>query len=218
MSSSSDAAVDRLGAHSSERRRFLTAAATVAGVVGVAAAAVPFVESFEPSARSFAESAPVDIDVSKLAEGQMVSFLWRHKPVWVVRRTQKQLTELPKLNGMLKDPLSKSAQQPPGLAHWNPVQRSIKPEYFVVVGICTHLGCVPDYHPNAGVAGLGPDWPGGFLCPCHGSRYDLAGRVMDGSPAPLNLPVPPHFYMSAGVIRTGVLEDGGDKNWSPQTW
>ncbi len=218
MSSSSDAVVDPLRAPDPERRRFLTIAATVAVVGGVGVAAVPFVESFEPSARSLAESAPVDIDIGKLEEGQMVTFLWRHKPVWVVRRTKRQLAELPNLNGMLKDPLSKANQQPPGLPHWNPVQRSIKPEYFVVVGICTHLGCVPDYHPNAGVAGLGPDWPGGFLCPCHGSRYDLAGRVMDGSPAPLNLPVPPHFYKSDTVIRTGLLEDGSEKNWMPQTW
>ena len=200
------------------RRRFLTAATAAVGAIGLAAAAIPFIDSWEPSARALAGGGPVDVDISKLEEGQMLSFPWRRKPVWVLRRTKAQLAELPRLNDRLKDPMSQEPQQPPNLPHWDPVQRSITPEYLVLVGICTHLGCVPDYRPTPGSSGLGANWPGGFFCPCHGSRYDLAGRVMSGSPAPLNLPVPPHFYRSATVIRTGELADGSDRNWSPNTW
>jgi len=213
-----EGAIEAGGPSDPGRRRFLTATTAVVGAIGVAAAAVPFIESWEPSARALAGGAPVEADIGKLEEGQMMSFLWRRKPVWVLRRTKEQLAELPKLNDQLKDPMSQEPQQPPNLPHWDPVQRSIKPEYLVLVGICTHLGCVPDYRPTPGSSELGASWPGGFFCPCHGSRYDLAGRVMQGSPAPLNLPVPPHFYRSETVIRAGELADGSDKNWSPNTW
>lgn len=210
--------LDSLAPSDPERRRFLTAAATVVGGLGVAAAAVPFIESMEPSARSRAGGAPVTIDIGGLKPGQMLSARWRQKPVWVLRRTKDQLAELPKLNDRLKDPMSKELQQPPNLPHWDPVQRSIKPEYLLVVGICTHLGCIPGYRPQPGAADLGATWPGGFFCPCHGSRYDLSGRVMDGSPAPLNLPVIPHYYRKDNVIVAGELEDGSESNWSPNTW
>lgn len=201
-----------------DRRRFLTTAAAVVGGLGVAAAAAPFIDSMEPGARAQAGGAPVKIDISGLEPGQMLSVRWRKKPVWVLRRTQAQLQELPKLNDRLKDPLSKAAQQPPDLPHWDPVQRSIRPEYLLMVGICTHLGCIPSYRRETQAEGLGGNWPGGFFCPCHGSRYDLAGRVMDGSPAPLNLPVIPHFYQSDNIIIAGKLADGSDKFWTPDTW
>jgi len=200
------------------RRRFITAAATVVGTAGVAAAAVPFIESMEPSDRALAGGAPVQIDISKLKPGQMMSTPWRKKPVWVLHRTPEQIKELPKLNDRLKDPLSKEPQQPPNLPNWDPVQRSIKPEFLVMIGICTHLGCIPTYRRQANPQGLGSSWPGGFFCPCHGSRYDLAGRVMDGSPAPLNMPVIPHYYKSDTIIVAGEMSDGSEKTWSPNTW
>ena len=127
----------------------------------------------------------------------------------------KQLATLPTLDDKLKDPNSDEPQQ---LAECKNSYRSIKPEYFVVVDICTHLGCTPIYRPDVAPVDLGPTWKGGFFCPCHGSRYDLAGRVMDGSPAPLNLPVPPHFYLSNTLIRIGELDDGSEQNWKPETW
>ena len=201
-----------------DRRRMLTTTTAAVGAVGVALAAVPFIESMEPSETARALGSPVTIDISKLSPGQMMSVEWRQRPVWVLHRTEAQLAELPKLNGQLKDPFSKQDQQPTNLPNWNPIQRSIKPQYLVVVGICTHLGCIPKYRPQPGWPVLGPTWPGGFFCPCHGSRYDLSGRVMDGSPAPLNLPVPPHFYKDATTITGGELENGKEKNWEPNTW
>ncbi len=200
------------------RRKMLVATTTAVGAVGVALAAVPFVESLEPSESARALGAPVDIDISNLAPGHMVSASWRRRPVWVLHRTEAQLAELPKLNGQLKDPLSRQDQQPANLPDWNPVQRSIKPQYLVIVGICTHLGCIPKYRPQPGFAQIGPTWPGGFFCPCHGSRYDLSGRVMDGSPAPLNLPVPPYYFKDPKTVTAGALADGSEQNWEPNTW
>jgi ubiquinol-cytochrome c reductase iron-sulfur subunit len=200
------------------RRKMLVATTTAVGAVGVALAAVPFVESLEPSETARALGAPVDIDISSLAPGHMMSASWRRRPVWVLHRTEAQLAELPKLNGQLKDPLSRQDQQPANLPDWNPVQRSIKPQYLVVVGICTHLGCIPKYRPQPGFAQIGPTWPGGFFCPCHGSRYDLSGRVMDGSPAPLNLPVPPYYFKDPNTVTAGALADGSEQNWEPNTW
>ena len=200
------------------RRRMLTATTAAVGAVGVALVATPFVESLEPSEKARALGAPVTIDISRLAPGQMASTTWRRRPVWVLHRTEAQLAELAKLNGQLKDPLSQADQQPPNLPGWNPIQRSIVPKYLVVVGICTHLGCLPKLREQAGAPDLGASWPGGFFCPCHGSRYDLAGRVMDGSPAPLNLPVPPHYYKDATTVVAGELADGSEQNWEPNTW
>ncbi len=186
------------------RRRFLTAATTVVGAVGVGFVLVPFVSSMQPSAKARAAGAPVRADVSKLESGQMIRVKWRGKPVWMVKRTEEMLETLPTLDGDLRDPESLQPMQP---AYAQNGYRSIKPELLVTVGICTHLGCSPTYRPDVAPADLGPDWKGGFFCPCHGSTFDLAGRVYKGVPAPLNLEVPPHRYLSDNEIMIG--EDGG---------
>src|SRR6185437_1251761 len=200
------------------RRRMLTTTTVAFGAVGVALAAVPFIESLEPSEKAKALGSPVTIDISKLAPGEMMSAEWRQRPVWILHRTEEQLAELPKLNGQLKDPQSKEEQQPPNLAGWNPVSRSINPKYLVVVGICTHLGCIPKYRPQLNAAGPPPGWPGGFFCRCQGSGYDRAGGVMDDSPAPPSLPVPPYYFKDANTIVAGQIADGSDENWEPDTW
>lgn len=214
----SDSVTDAESSPDAERRRILTAATVAMGTIGLVVAAAPFIESLEPSESARARGSPVDIDVGELQPGRMLSVLWRQRPVWVLRRTQAQIAGLPRLNDRLKDPLSKQPQQAPDLPHWNPVQRSINPEFLLVVGICTHLGCIPKYVPNSDSSALGANWPGGFYCPCHGSRYDLAGRVMDGSPAPLNLPVPPYYYRRPRTIVAGEMADGSGENWAPETW
>lgn len=186
------------------RRRFLTAATTVVGAVGAAFVAVPFVTSMLPSDKAKAAGAPVEADISKLEPGQMIRVQWRGKPVWVVSRTPAMVEALPGLNDQLRDPESNESEQP---EYTRNAQRSIKPEVLVLVGICTHLGCSPSFRPEVAPADLGPDWKGGFFCPCHGSTFDLAGRVYRGVPAPLNLVVPPHRYVSNTVILVG--EDEG---------
>lgn len=200
------------------RRRILTAATVGLGAVGAAATAVPFIESWLPSESARAQGSPVQIDISTLKPGTLLTTQWRKRPVWVLHRLPGQIARLPSLGNRLKDPLSRQPQQVPNLPHWNPIQRSIRPEYLLVVGICTHLGCIPKYRPDPADPALGASWPGGFFCPCHGSRYDLAGRVMDGSPAPLNLPVPAHYYKDATTIVAGTLRDGADANWAPANW
>jgi ubiquinol-cytochrome c reductase iron-sulfur subunit len=184
----------------SGRRRFLTAATSVVGAVGMGFVLVPFISSMQPSARARAAGAPVRADISKLEPGQMVRVKWRGKPVWLVRRTQKMLEVLPTLDPQLSDPESLESIQPPYAQN---EYRSIKPEFLVTVGICTHLGCSPTYRPDAGAADLGADWEGGFFCPCHGSKFDLAGRVYKGVPAPTNLDVPPHTYLSETELLIG---------------
>jgi len=186
------------------RRHFLTLATVVTGAVGTVLAAVPFVSSMEPSARAKALGGPVDIDISKIEPGGQIKAKWRGKPVWVVQRSKAVTDGLSKLDNLLRDPESKEQQQP---AYCDNQYRSIKAELFVVVGICTHLGCSPLYKPQAGDPAVSLDWPGGFFCPCHGSKYDLAGRVFKGVPAPLNLQVPPYKYLSDAAIRVG--EDQG---------
>jgi ubiquinol-cytochrome c reductase iron-sulfur subunit len=186
------------------RRRFLTAATSVVGAVGVGFALVPFISSMQPSAKARAAGAPVRADISKLEPGQMIRVKWRGKPVWLVKRTDEMLEGLPALDTELRDPDSLQPQQPPYAQN---EFRSIKPQILVTVGICTHLGCSPTYRPDVGAADLGADWPGGFFCPCHGSRFDLAGRVFKGVPAPLNLEIPPHRYLSDTELVIG--EDGG---------
>lgn len=200
------------------RRRVLTAATAAVGAVGVGLAATPFVQSLEPSEMAQAQGSPVTVDISKLKPREMIVASWRRRPIYVLRRTAQELNTLPTLNGQLKDPFSEQDQQPSNLPGWNPIRRSIVPEYLVVVGICTHLGCMPKLHPQVGDPLLGASWPGGYYCPCHGSRYDLAARVMDGSPAPLNLPVPPHFYRDATTVVVGELANGTERNWEPNTW
>ena len=187
-----------------KKRRVLTAAATVVGAVGAGFVAVPFIASMQPSARAKAAGAPVEADISKLEMGQMLRVKWRGKPVWIVRRSPEMLDGLPALESVLRDPDSVESEQPDYCK--NPT-RAIKTEYFVAVGICTHLGCSPTYRPDMGAADLGADWKGGFFCPCHGSRFDLAGRVYQGVPAPLNLAIPPHQYLSDSQLLIG--EDGG---------
>jgi ubiquinol-cytochrome c reductase iron-sulfur subunit len=203
------------------RRRFLTTTAAVVGGAGVAATAIPFILSLEPSERTLAQGAPVEIDISKLPEGHIMTVMWRSKPVWVLHRSKQQLATLAKMNPHLKDPDSKQNQQPTELTQhkeWkkHPLARALNPRYLVVVGICTHLQCIPDFKPDPG--SVSASWLGGFFCPCHGSRYDLSGRVLDGSPAPLNLPVPPYYYKSDTLVRVGEFRDGSGSSWSPGTW
>ena len=184
------------------RRRFLTATATVVGGVGAAFVAVPFLKSWSPSERAQAAGAPVEADISKLEEGALMTVEWRGKPVWVLKRTEKMLTELSTLNDQLLDPRSEMASQQPKYAQ--NVNRSINPQILVLVGICTHLGCSPTFRPDIAPADLGPAWKGGFFCPCHGSRFDLAGRVYKGVPAPSNLEVPSYRYLSDSRVLIGV--------------
>lgn len=187
------------------RRRFLVAATAALGAVGSVAAAVPFIASMSPSARARAAGAPVDVDISKIEPGQMLRVAWRGKPVWVVLRTPEMLADLPKNDPKLRDPKSLESIQPP---YCKNESRAIKPEYLVVVGICTHLGCSPTYRPELAPPDLGPDWRGGWLCPCHGSRYDLAARVYKDVPAPLNMVIPPHHYEGKARIVIGVGPKG----------
>ena len=186
------------------RRRFLTGATTVVGAVGTGFAAVPFVASFQPSERAKAIGAPVEQDISKLEPGGRVVVKWRGQPVWIVRRSEDNLSGLSAVEAQLRDPKSEEEQQP-GYAQNE--HRSIKPEILVLVGLCTHLGCSPTYRPELAPADLGADWKGGFFCPCHGSKFDFAGRVYAGVPAPTNLVVPPHKYLSDTRIIIGVDQE-----------
>lgn len=187
------------------RRRFLVGATTVVGAVGAVGAAVPFLASWQPSARALAAGAPVSADISKLEIGQQITVEWRGKPVWVVRRSEEMIEQTRNISpDRLRDPESEAQQQP---AYVDGVLRSIRPEIVVLVGICTHLGCSPTFRPEPGAADLGGDWPGGYFCPCHGSRFDLAGRVFTGVPAPLNLEVPPHRYDGDSVLVIGEDEE-----------
>ncbi|MGD9600712.1 MAG: ubiquinol-cytochrome c reductase iron-sulfur subunit [Gammaproteobacteria bacterium] len=184
------------------RRRFLTGTATVIGGIGAGFAAVPFIASFQPSARAKAIGAPVEVDISKLEPGQRLIQKWRGKPVWIVRRTPEMIDGLKKFeSGVLRDPQSDGSLQP-GYAknEW----RSENPEYLVLVGVCTHLGCSPSFVPELTAAGMGTPWNGGFFCPCHGSKFDLAGRVYMGVPAPTNLEVPPYEFITDTRIVIGV--------------
>jgi ubiquinol-cytochrome c reductase iron-sulfur subunit len=186
----------------SGRRKFLTAATSVVGVAGAVGIAVPFLGSWNPSAKAKAAGAPVKADVSKLESGQMVVVEWRGMPVYVVNRTEAQLEELPKLNSLLKDPDSLVSEQPPYITG---IDRSLLPNLLVVVGLCTHLGCAPKYRPEVGAADLGgADWQGGFFCPCHGSKFDMSGRVYSGVPASTNLVVPPYTFEGDEVLVIGV--------------
>jgi ubiquinol-cytochrome c reductase iron-sulfur subunit len=185
-----------------KKRRFLTQATSVVGAVGVGFVAWPFLSTWSPSAAAKAAGAPVDVDISKLEPGQLVRVLWRKKPVWIFRRDDQIISDLKTLESDLADPNNEQQQQPEYAK--NPT-RSIKPEIAVIIGVCTHLGCSPTYHPEVGAADLGGDsWKGGFYCPCHGSKFDLAGRVYAGVPAPTNLVVPPYHFVNDSLIRVGV--------------
>lgn len=176
-----------------KKRRFLLAATTAVGGIATVATAVPFVISMMPSQRAKAAGAPIEADISKIEPGMMAIFEWRGKPIWVVNRTPEMVAQLSKLDAVLEDPQSQASEQP--VKCQNP-HRSLKPQTFVAVGICTHLGCSPTYRKEVGAADLGTDWPGGFFCPCHGSKFDMAGRVFKDVPAPKNLEIPVHTYLS----------------------
>ncbi|MBU1394716.1 MAG: ubiquinol-cytochrome c reductase iron-sulfur subunit [Gammaproteobacteria bacterium] len=187
------------------KRKFLIAATSAIGGVAVAGVAVPLVMSMMPSARAKAAGAPVEVDIDKIESGMLLTVEWRGKPVWIVNRTPEMLDLLAKHDDQLNDPNSEMPQQP---EYCRNATRSIKPEYLVAVGICTHLGCSPTFRKEVGAADLGGDWPGGFFCPCHGSRFDLAARVFKGAPAPTNLVIPPHQYLSDARLLIGVDAKG----------
>lgn len=184
------------------RRDFLYIATAAVGAVGAAAAVVPLVAQMNPDAETIAAGAPIEFDLSNVAPGQQIVARWRERPVFVVNRTPQTLKTLqsPQLLAQLADPQSKERQQPPYADNWH---RSIKPEYSVLIGICTHLGCIPLFEPTASATRPAGYWLGGYFCPCHGSKYDLAGRVFSGVPAPYNLPVPPYRFVSDKIIRIG---------------
>ena len=182
-------------------RRFWLAATVVTGGAGLAAAAVPFLASMAPSERARAIGAPVNVDLQGMKEGELRTVEWRGQPVFVLRRSADTLESLRQHDELLADPQSKRSKQP---TYTKNVARSIQPEYSVMVGLCTHLGCIPTFRPTPGATDLGASWPGGFYCPCHGSKFDLAGRVFKNVPAPTNLTVPPHHFVSASILLIGV--------------
>lgn len=186
-----------------KRRRFLVAATTVVGGIGVIATAVPFISAMNPSAKARSAGAPVRVDFSKLEPGQQITVNWRGKPVWILRRSAEMLENLESaaFRSRLRDPDSEVESQQPTYAQ--NALRSIESEYLVVIGICTHLGCVPTFRPDVAPLDLGPDWPGGYFCPCHGSKFDLAGRVYKAVPAPTNMVIPPYRFLSDTEILVG---------------
>jgi len=190
----------------SGRRRFLTATTVVVGGAGAAMAAIPFLETLKPSARAQVAGAPVTEDISKLEPGQRIVVQWRGQPIWIIRRTAQMLATLPTVEDRLRDPESDNIDQQPGYARNE--YRSIKPELLVLVGICTHLGCSPTFFPEMVAEPFDADWKGGFYCPCHNSRFDLAGRVYQGVPAPSNLVVPPYHFIDDDHIQIGVDPEG----------
>jgi ubiquinol-cytochrome c reductase iron-sulfur subunit len=185
------------------RRHFLLVATTVTGVAGAALTAIPFLASWKPSARAQALGAPVEADISKLEAGAMIKVNWRGQAIFIVNRTPDMRAKLDsaELTAQLRDPESKESEQPPYAKN---SARALNPEYLVLVGVCTHLGCAPLSRFQAGDAELGADWPGGFYCPCHGSKFDLSGRVFKDVPAPLNLKVPPYRFITEGLVQIGV--------------
>jgi len=197
----SSQAIDQRSTPDPMRRRLLVAT-TAVGVAGLGLAAVPFLASMGPSARTRAAGAPVTVDASKLESGQLITVEWQGKPVWLLRRTPAMLDSLERDVALLVDPASDVTSQQPDYAH--NTARAIRPDLFVVIALCTHLGCVPDRRLEAGTAsGLGADWPGGFFCPCHGSKFDLAGRVFKNVPAPTNLVVPPYRFLGNELVEVG---------------
>jgi ubiquinol-cytochrome c reductase iron-sulfur subunit len=187
----------------SGRRHFLVVATTVTGIAGAALTAVPFLASWKPSARAQALGAPVEADISKVEPGAMIKVNWRGQAIYIVNRTPEMRAKLdsPELKALLRDPDSKESEQPKYAE--NPA-RALNPEYLVLVGVCTHLGCAPINRFQPADAELGADWPGGFYCPCHGSKFDLSGRVFKDVPAPLNLKVPPYRFINEGMVQIGV--------------
>lgn len=187
------------------RRKALTGGVAIIGGVGATVAIWPFVSSMNPSASALAAGAPVEVDVSKMEPGQLIQEIYRRKPIWIIRRTPDMVKTLSKLTPKLRDPNSKEVSQQPAFAQNE--FRSINEEYLVLVGICTHLGCSPEFRPETGAEGLGASWLGGFYCACHGSRFDLAGRVFKNVPANKNLEVPPYYFLSEGRILIGMTKE-----------
>ena len=194
------------GVENHGRRRFLTATTAVVGAVGAGFVAVPFIKSWNPSAKAMLAGAPVTADISALAEGTRMVLEWRGQPIWIVKRTKQMLDVLPTLDVRLRDPKSTNLDQQPEYARNE--FRSIKPEISVLVGLCTHLGCSPEMVAEIKPEPYDPEWKGGYFCPCHKSRFDMAGRVFDGVPAPINLLVPPHHYENDTTIVIGVDPKG----------
>jgi len=184
------------------RRRFLSVATSITGAVGAVAVAVPFLSSWQPSARARALGAPVEVDLSKLEMGSMMRVVWRGKPISILRRSPEMLERMADSNADLRDPDSEVVDQQPDYAANK--TRSVRPEFLIVISSCTHLGCVPVNRFEVAPADLGPDWVGGFFCPCHGSKFDLAGRVYAGVPAPTNLEVPPHRFVGDTTLLIGL--------------
>ena len=187
------------------RRKFLIAATAGTGAVGAVLTAVPFVASWNPSESARAAGLPTEVDLSKIEPGQMATFFWRKQQIYVVKRTPEMLASLPNHNDELKDPESKKSEQPDYAKN---AQRSLRPDVLVLIGVCTHLGCLPKTRFTPGDASVMPDWPGGFFCPCHGSKFDLAGRVFEGSPASVNLRIPP-YNIADQTLTIGVDEKKG---------
>jgi len=187
------------------RRRFLTAATSVVAGIGAIFWLIPFIKAWNPSARAKAAGAPVEVDVGDLLPGEIMTVEWRGRPIWIVRRTPAMLETLPGLNSRLLDPDSQAEQQP---SYAQNEWRSIEPELLVTIGLCTHLGCVPTFSPDAGRTAFDADWQGGFMCPCHLSKFDMAGRVFSGVPAPANLEVPPYRFLDERRILIGADSEG----------
>ena len=200
-------------AHEGEpnRRDFLYIASATVAAVGAAATLVPLIDQMNPDASTLAAGGPVDVDVSKIEEGSQIVVRWRERPIWIYHRSKQTLDMLQnqKDTSRLSDPNSEQMQQPPYATNWH---RSVKPEYGVLVGICTHLGCIPLFYPNPSQTTPVSDWIGGYFCPCHGSKYDAAGRVYSGVPAPYNLPVPPYNFVNDTTLRIG--ENPANNAWN----
>ncbi|MGY8813098.1 MAG: ubiquinol-cytochrome c reductase iron-sulfur subunit [Gammaproteobacteria bacterium] len=188
------------------RRRFLTTTASVVGGAGAVATSIPFISTLSPSAKTKAIGAPVEVEIGDIQPGELKISQWQGKPVWILRRPQSVLDGIRELDTEVSDPVSDREQQP---EYAKNEYRSVKPEYLIVIGLCTHLGCSPTYvnREEGGSHNLGSDWKGGFFCPCHGSKFDMAGRVYKGVPAPTNLVVPPHMYLSETKVLIG--DDSG---------
>jgi ubiquinol-cytochrome c reductase iron-sulfur subunit len=198
----SAAMVEAHAASEPSRRDFLYVATAVVGLIGAVATLVPLIDQMEPDRATIAAGAPLDVDIGKVAPGQQIQVFWRSKPIFIINRTPAilKILQKPQMVERLSDPTSQVHQQPPYAQNWH---RSAKPEYAVLVGICTHLGCIPMFYPNPDPSTPTADWLGGYFCPCHGSKYDLAGRVFKGVPAPYNLPVPPYRFVNEHTLRIG---------------
>ena len=212
MASTASTATNGSHAPEATRRDFLYIATATVGAVGAAAALAPLIDQMNPDASTLAAGGPVDLDLSKVDEGAQIVIRWRQRPVFVFHRSKQTLDSMQssQMIALLSDPDSGQMQQPPYATNWH---RSIKPEFGIVIGICTHLGCIPLFFPSPSATVPVSNWPGGYFCPCHGSKYDPAGRVFSGVPAPYNLPVPPYMFVNDTTLRVGV-NDSSAAAWN----